>query len=58
MLTDLRFVGTTWPLAARVDDGRCKGAITRTSGLGDASLSGLPTPVNSSVLPANVDDLQ
>lgn len=47
MLTDLRFadpfVMFVAFVVARADGCRCNGATTRTSGLGEASLSGLPT---------------
>lgn len=55
MLTDLRFADPLLALlvlltVARADGGRCDGATTRTSGRGEASLSGLPTFTKSSGL--------
>lgn len=55
MLTDLRFADPLLALfvlltVARAGGGRCDGATTRTSGRGEASLSGLPTLARSSAL--------
>lgn len=61
MLTDLRFADPLLTLVAlvvaRADNGRWDGATTRTSGLGEASLSGLPTFTRSSAL-ASADGLK
>jgi hypothetical protein len=47
------------PAKADGGNGRWDGAITRTSGLGEASLSGLPKPASSSVFVASaIDALQ